>query len=227
MINSVMNAYEEMNRQRRDSLLQTVKRSEVIDKVYFVSIFVMTILMTVFLLTNHAIALLWLLSGFFLITCLWMVVARRNIQKNWNKGAKKYNETLNMIKDILMKPEYHLYEKNKLKQLIRKYNIEIADLESKNIKIKEKYNSYFNLYIIPIVTFCAGKLCEDLKGNEMLELAFLGVFFLFVAKIVGYAIEVIRAEIIEGDELERKRYFVRKLQDLLDRDFEIKESDLL
>lgn len=163
----------------------------------------------------------------FFISCVWIVVARRNIQKNWNKGVKKYNERLDMIKDILIKPEYDLYEKNKLKQLIRKYNIDIVDMESKNIKIKEKYNSYFSLYIIPIVTFCAGKLCEDLKENEMLELAFWGIFFLFVAKIVGYAIEVIRIEIIEGDELERKRCFVQKLQDLLDRDFEIKESDLL
>lgn len=132
-----------------------------------------------------------------------------------------------MVRDILLRPEYNLYEKNKLKQLIRKYNMAIADLESKNIKTKEKYYNYVSSYIIPVVAFCAGKLCEDLKGNEMIKLAFWGVFFLFVVKIVGDAIEVIRTEIIEGDELERKRYFLQKLQDLLDRDFEILENDLL
>lgn len=60
----------------------------------------------------------------------------------------------------------------------------------------------------------------------MLSVCIVALFIVIMIRILFYSIKSIMLE-LEGNQLERKRLFAAKLQDLLDRDFEILESDLL
>lgn len=133
---------------------------------------------------------------------------------------------MNLLKKIL-ESQFNIEEKNEIKQLVRKYKNDINEYSKIDKKRKEKYTVLFGSYIIPIIAFCAGKLMDELKAEYIINICLVAIFTIIAVFLLGYAIGVIQTEIIDGNLIARKRYIVKRLQDLLDRDFEVTDDDLI
>ncbi len=155
------------------------------------------------------------------------VLDRKRNQKKWNENIHKYHDKLDIVKEILSKPEFNMYEKNKLKQLICKYKVDIDNIKKENLDIKQNYNDFCGGYIVPVIAFGAGKLSQEITGEDLFAICVGVIALLVLIKVMIDNIWMMRIEIIEGNEIERKQDFMQKLQDLLDRDFPIEEKDLL
>lgn len=150
----------------------------------------------------------------------------RIIVKRWEDNLKRYNQKLNILKEVLQQNNFDMYEKNKIKQLTKKFNQNIYEMVAADNKKTSDINKFLSLYILPIIAFFAGNIYRGRGEKEMLSVCIVALFIVIMIRILFYSIKSIMLE-LEGNQLERKRLFAAKLQDLLDRDFEILESDLL
>lgn len=227
MINNILNAYEETKRQNRGNFFNLLKRVGIATFIFYIILFICEILMIISLVQDRK-ENIWYICLIIIISAIvCTVVDRRLKQKSWNENINNYNDRLIMIKEILLKPEFNMYEKNKIKQLIRKYKVDIDNIEKKNTDIKENYNKFLQVYILPLFAFAAGIFSQEITGKEIFEIIFLVIILLFSIKIIMENVWIMKTEIIEGNEIVRKRDFMLMLQDLLDRDFPIDDGDLL
>lgn len=227
MINNILSAYEEMRRQNEDPFFKALKHVGIGVQIYFIFFLICGFTMIITLVLNQIKIFLCILIAIYTVSPIWIALVRRRNQKKWEVNIHKYHNRLDIVKEILSKPEFNMYEKNKLKQLIRKCKADISNLEKKNSDIKEKYSNFLSGYIVPVIAFGAGKLSQEMTGEDMFMLCLGVIAFLVLIKIVIDNIWIMRTEIIEGNEIERKQDFMQELQDLLDRDFSIGENDLL
>lgn len=123
--------------------------------------------------------------------------------------------------------DFNLYEKNKIKQLIRKYYQDIETQESKKNKKNNDIREFICTYIVPVIAFFAGRINTDESSSaEWLAVGIVIIIVVVSGKyICSSIIELIG--MISWNQLEKEKYFVLKLQDLLDRDFIIEQEDLI
>lgn len=227
MINNILNAYEERRRQNRKNLLAALKQQGVGVKIQLFIVFVCEVIFIITIIQNRALISLIVFLVFSIILVVGGVVDRKTSQKKWKEKTKLYNEQLNMIKEILTEQNFNLYEKNKIRQLINKFKVDIENLEKKDTNRKENQKNFSNTYILPILAFAAGKLSEKITGKDLIVACFLIIILLVAVKLIMENIWILQIEIIEGNEIVRKRDFMVMLQDLLDRDFSIEKEDLI
>ena len=154
-------------------------------------------------------------------------VLERMRHNKWKTNLKKYNEDMDVIAEILNGEEFNLYEKNKIKQLIKKYYQSIYQHDSDNAKKGDDLKQFVYTYIVPVVAFFAGRLNTTNFLN--VEWIAIGIVILVVLASVRYIYSSIAqmVAIVSWNQSEKEKHFVLKLQDLLDRDFKIEESDLI
>lgn len=227
MIDCIFNAYVGTRQQKDGSFLKTLKRAEIEDKVFMI-IFCVCFLATFITLAMDQI----IISASIFITLIvayetWMTLDRKRAQKKWDVNIQNYQERLDMIKGILSDPVFNMYEKNKLKQLIRKYKMNTNICDNDNLEMKGNCYNFLDKYIIPVIAFSAGKLFQEMTSEDIFEVCLYILIIIFSVKILAYGILSIHKEIVEGNKIKRKRQFMQELQDLLDRDFSIEENDLL
>ena len=144
--------------------------------------------------------------------------------KKWQENIEKYKDALSNLKMIL--EEYDLYEKNKIKQLIYKYKQDADEIEKKLNRWNDIYNELKVSYIIPFIAFVAGKIGNDVSLDDIMVLVIFALLCLFVLRVVFSGIQAIIID-MRNDPVGRRKRIVRKLQDLLDQNFEITSEDLL
>lgn len=227
MINGILNAYEETRRQNEGDIFKSLKRAGIGVQIYLIFLLICEFTMYVTLAMNQKKVFLCTLVALFIASQIWYVLDRKRNQKKWDENMHKYHDRLDIIKEVLSKPEFNMYEKNKLKQLICKYKADIDNLKKKNLDIKQNYNNFCGGYIVPVIAFGAGKLSQEMTGEDLFVMCLGVIAFLVLIKVIVDNIWIMRTEFIEGNEIERKQDFLQKLQDLLDRDFSIEEGDLL
>ena len=226
MNNSILYAYEEALKDRQNSLLKQFKKENIIEVVYLMINIVFAIGSVVLIIMHKNKIFLYWIGVFIISIIIWINVFRKINEKRWKKNISEYEEDLDLLREIL-KTKFNIDEKYKIKQLVHKFNNDIEEYSIIDRNRKEKYTTLFGSYIIPIIAFCAGKLFNELKVEDIMEICFMAIFTIIVVSLLGYAIGVIHTEIIEGNLIERKRNIVKHLQDLLDRDFEITQNDLV
>lgn len=162
-----------------------------------------------------------------ILTRIIISLLERRRRTIWRKNIIAYNEDMNLLSDILKASEFDLYNKNKIKQLVRKLQKAIKEQEAKIESKGKETKEFLNTCVLPVIAFFIGQVKMESAG--LLDV--IEVVVVLVIIIVGgkYAISsVIRIiKILEGDYLEKQKYFCLKLQDLLDRDFIIEKDDLL
>lgn len=145
----------------------------------------------------------------------------------WEKNLEDYKKDIDIIADILKQKEFDLYEKNKIKQLICKYYQSIKVHEKRNEKRNSDLKEFIYTYMIPIVAFFAGKLnTANYPNGEWIAFGFAIVIMMLCIKYVFYSLKQL-IELLSWNRIEKEKNFVLKLQDLLDRDFVIEDSDIL
>lgn len=121
-----------------------------------------------------------------------------------------------------------MYDKVKIKQLIRKYCQAIDQYNQKSAHKSSEIKGFICTYIVPVVAFFAGKINASsfTSDSEWIAVGILVIIIVVFIKYV-YASIVEVARMISWNVLEKERSFVPKLQDLIDRDFVIEQEDLI
>lgn len=227
MINNILNDYEEMRQQDDKNFLKIMKRMEIEDKIYVLTLIVCVLVVFIMLLLDWPNIAICAIIIMMVATSIWSILNRRRQRKKWDINIHKYQDRLDMIREILIKPEFNMYDKNKLKQLIRKYKEDIDRIEKENSDIKRNYSNFLSKYIAPVITFAIGKWSQEITGADVFVICVFVLIVVVLTKIIIDSISMIQTEIIEGNERNRKYLFVQELQDLVDRDFPIENEDLL
>ena len=148
-------------------------------------------------------------------------------RKKWETNLKGYNNDLDLLAEILKEKDFNLYEKNKIKQLIRKYYQDIEMQEAKKTQKSSDIREFICTYIVPVIAFFAGRI--NVTESSTAEWLAVGIVIIIVVISIKYICSSIIELIgmISWNQLEKEKYFVLKLQDLLDRDFSIEQDDLI
>ena len=226
MVGRVLEAYEEEVMQKK---LPYIKRmgfwAKCILWAYIIGFIVFLILIIFF----HKFQL-YLIGLIYCITAQYVVIAilERIRHKKWESNIKDYNDELNKIKEILKREEFNLYDKIKIKQLIRKYYQDINQHNQNYICKNNEIRDFTFTYIIPIVAFFVGKINNTFFSSDS-EWIIVGIVIICMVALTKYAYKsfVELAGLISWNVLEKEKTFVCKLQDLLDRDFVIYQEDLI
>jgi len=152
------------------------------------------------------------------------VFGERNKYKECEKNAKQYEQDLDDIREVLRK--FKVYSKYKLKQLIQKFHRDILDIENSQKKFANNSQLFISSYLGPAIGFTIGCIKNVSTPETLLELGILAIILLFCGKAAAFGVGTMLNE-LSGDPLGRKKAFVRKLQDILDEDFEITTEDFL
>lgn len=225
IIDNVLDAYDEMIYRKKSAVKNIVQLGK-----GFV-IFIVAVLIGAFVFLALALifqTLFWFV--FSLVYSLFLhvviIIMDRKQRKIWDVNIKNYNEELDLIAEILKAPAFSLYSKLKLKQLINKFQKAIKEQKVEGEKKEKKTSVFLTTYILPTITFFAGKVgTANIEFAEWFALAMVLIFVIFVGRlIISFIAEVLT--IVKGDRFEKQKYLCSRLQDLWDRDF-LEKDDLV
>ena len=144
--------------------------------------------------------------------------------QNSKENLEFYYKNLDVLRVVLK--EQKLYEKNKIKQLIRKYKYSLQEEEEENRQREQNNINKINIVVLPMIGYIGGKL-NGLIDNEILLVGAIIVLISFVVVGCLKTELMMLIDLLTGERTEKKKQLVKKLQDLLDTDFPIEDSDLL
>lgn len=226
MIEKVLEAYEARVTGRK-TFMQKLAMMDTITKIVLggVSISAVILLIMAFLIPAQILLITMIAYG--AIVYISTLLLERMRRKKWEMNLKGYNVDLDLLAEILKERDFNLYEKNKIKQLIRKYYQDIEIQESKKNQKSSDIREFICTYIVPVIAFFAGRInTNESSSAEWLAIGIIIIIVVVSGKyICSSIIELIG--MISWNQLEKEKYFVLKLQDLLDRDFIIEQEDLI
>lgn len=226
MIEKVLEAYEAKVTGRK-IFMQKLAMMDTITKIVLggVSIGAVILLIIAFLIPAQILLITMIAYG--AIVYISTLLLERMRRKKWEMNLKGYNVDLDLLAEILKERDFNLYEKNKIKQLIRKYYQDIEIQESKKNQKSSDIREFICTYIVPVIAFFAGRInTNESSSAEWLAVGVIIIIVVVSGKyICSSIIELIG--MISWNQLEKEKYFVLKLQDLLDRDFIIEQEDLI
>ncbi len=228
MIEKLLEAYV-ANTKKEDSIWVSIKRMDIFRKAVFIYAIIgfLVILTILSFFENLISAKIVLFIIIMFITSLYLLCFKleNKHHKEWQNNLAKYEDDLQILKKLL--EHFKLFDKNKIKQLICKYYQDIAALEAEENKKNTRNKSFYVSYIIPVIAFCIGRI--DFAGTtneEWFAIAIVIIVVLFSAKQL-YASFQDLIGIIAWNQLQKEKYIVLRLQDILDTEFPIEEGDLL
>ena len=226
MIEKVLEAYEAKVTGRK-TFMQKLAMMDTITKIVLGGVVIGAGLLFIISFLVPAQIILIITSTYGAVIYIATLLLERMRRKKWKTNLKGYNNDLDLLAEILKEKDFNLYEKNKIKQLIRKYYQDIETQESKKNKKNNDIREFICTYIVPVIAFFAGRINTDESSSaEWLAVGIVIIIVVVSGKyICSSIIELIG--MISWNQLEKEKYFVLKLQDLLDRDFIIEQEDLI
>ena len=227
MIEKVLEAYEAELAQNK-SLAKILRKMNLLMKCIFVGNIIITIVICFLPLFIRSYYVFLGEIIFYSVVHVEIMILERVRHKKWEKNIKEYNEELDRIAGILKRNEYNMYDKIKIKQLIRKYREAINQHNQKHANKSNELKDFLYTFIVPIIAFSAGKINATSFSSDSEWIAIGGILIIIVVFIkFVYSSLVELAGMISWNVLEKEKSFVPKLQDLLDRDFAIEQEDLI
>ena len=226
MIEKVLEAYEAKVTGRK-TFMQQLAMMDTITKIVLGGVVIGAVLLFIIAFLVPAQIILIITSPYVAVIYIATLLLERMRRKKWKTNLKGYNNDLDLLAEILKEKDFNLYEKNKIKQLIRKYYQDIETQESKKNKKNNDIREFICTYIVPVIAFFAGRINTDESSSaEWLAVGIVIIIVVVSGKYICYSIiELIG--MISWNQLEKEKYFVLKLQDLLDREFIIEQEDLI
>lgn len=227
MIEKVLEAYE-VESSKNNSFVDKLQRMNNLIKFLLGTNIVFVIILCILLFIFQNLLTYTLVIVHYAVMHIEITVMEKVRRKKWEKNINEYNEDLNRIAEILKREEFDLYGKTKIKQLICKFYQAIENEEQKKIRDSSEVKDFIFKYVFPIVAFFAGKINTTISLFESEWIA-LGIIVVAIVVLIryGYKSIVELARTVSWNVLEKEKTFVLKLQDLLDRDFKIKQDDLI
>ena len=135
MIEKVLEAYEAKVTGRK-TFMQKLAMMDTITKIVLGGVVIGAVLLFIIAFLVPAQIILIITSTYGAVIYIATLLLERMRRKKWKTNLKGYNNDLDLLAEILKEKDFNLYEKNKIKQLIRKYYQDIETQESK------KFNSH-------------------------------------------------------------------------------------
>ncbi len=226
MIKNVLDAYEARTRDK-NKFWKRIARKDRTTKIILIStcsIFLIGLFL--FLLFPSSLTLIGMIIVAVAMQCVTLFL-EKSYHKQWEVNLEEYYDDLNILAGILKDENFKLYEKNKIKQLIRKYHQSIKSEEGKRERKNNSIEKFILTYIVPVITFFGGKISvSDFADVEWIGIG--GVIIICICMGKYFCSSIIQLiELISWNQLEKEKYIVLKLQDLLDRNFPIEKDDLI
>lgn len=219
MVDKLLYAYEQTKKEKTDGMVKTLKKMSLLNKIFFFSL----IGSYLFLFISCFFNIILIGISFMLFIAIIIVMSIFIIyynRKNWKDAVNRYNLELDMLKEVLCLKEFDMYNKKKIKQIIKKINRDIDRLERKYNGVHKKIYNIINWYFVPVIAFFAGRMFRENIEWQIYIYALVFSIILICSILVGkYMLSYIYVQIFEENMLERKTDLANKLQDLYDRDF--------
>ncbi len=170
MIEKILEAYEVEFTQKSSFFKIINKKNKWIKFILGVNIVVMIVILLLVILKKvyiYPVAI-----GYYGVAHLQIIFFEKSRHKKWRNNIIEYNKELDKIAEILKRKEFNLYEKIKIQQLIRKFQQSINDENQKRTVKNSKIENFVTLYIVPLITFFAGKINNTVFSSEAEWIAF-------------------------------------------------------
>ncbi len=222
MLQLIIDAYEEKNKD--ESFFKSLKKMDNLNKASLVVMILGLVLSFMLFKLNKIKWGLYSTLAWIILFYVFIYIMSVKTRKNWKDNISNYNMKLDCLKDILSEEKINYYSKNKIEKLIEQCEKSINDLLSEKEKKMEHSNRFIERYILPIVAYGAGVLTMKINFTEVLQICIIAIFIVFILKIYIWEFRML-IEKITGNELEKEKYMKVTLEDLLIRDFVVKDSN--
>lgn len=224
MVDNVLEAYEKMVNEKY-TLKSKLKNMKFMNKILVAISILGAVVVFILLSLNSFVALIaegiWLLV-IYLFASLISFFQR----KEWKENIEHYTDLLDILKAVLMGEEFNLYNKNKMKQLRRKIQNEICEEEAEREKGKQNRLNTFQTYFLPVISFICGAITREKSTADLVSMGIIAI--IFMAGLIWTKVVIIEFHTqINGNLLYKKKRLAKQLQDLIDREFDIEDADLL
>ena len=117
MLELIIDAYKEKTKDK--NFFETVKKLDIISKI-FLGIFVLDIIMLIiFLILGKFKMALGFIGGFIIFLVAYVCIISKTSSKKWEKNIEKYNESLDVLMEILKQENINCGSQDKIEKLIR------------------------------------------------------------------------------------------------------------
>ena len=192
MLELIIDAYKEKTKDK--NFFETVKKLDIISKIFF-GIFVLDIIMLIFLVA-------------------YVCIISKTSSKKWEKNIEKYNESLDVLMEILKQENINCGSKDKIEKLIRQCQDKIDEYNEQKGKLKEGKNGVLEKCVFPIVAFVSGVIAKNINVEDAIKIATIASVVIIYSIAVYYGGESM-IEDISGNRLEKTKYMKAMLEDIL------------
>lgn len=222
MLESLLSAYLEKIQKNREEYRKKTKRKLLAFYMLVNCMYIIMLIISIVFLSVWSPVVISIIYIILIYICYIIFEIKRN--KNWKENLEFYYKNLDVLRVVLK--EQKLYEKNKIKQLIRKYKYSLQEKEEENRQREQNNTNKINIVFLPMIGYIGGKL-NGLIDNKILLVGAIIVLISFVVVCCLKTELMMLIDLLTGERTEKKKQLVKKLQDLLDTDFPIEDSDLL
>lgn len=157
MIEKVLEAYEAKVTGRK-TFMQKLAMMDTITKIVLAGVIIGAALLFIIAFVIPPQIILIATSAYGAVIYIATLLLERMRRKKWETNLKGYNTDLDLLAEILKEKDFNLYEKNKIKQLIRKYYQDIEIQEAKKTKKSSDIREFICTYIVPVIAFFTGRI---------------------------------------------------------------------
>lgn len=212
MLDLIIDAYKEKTKDK--NFFETVKKLDIISKI-FLGIFVLDIIMLIiFLILGKFKMALGFIGGFIIFLVAYVCIISKTSSKKWEKNIEKYNESLDVLMEILKQENINCGSKDKIEKLIRQCQDKIDEYNEQKGKLKEGKNGVLEKCVFPIVAFVSGVIAKNINVEDAIKIAAIASVVIIYSIAVYYGGESM-IEDISGNRLEKTKYMKAMLEDIL------------
>lgn len=143
-----------------------------------------------------------------------MCIISKTSSKKWEKNIEKYNESLDVLMEILKQENINCGSKDKIEKLIRQCQDKIDEYNEQKGKLKEGKNGVLEKCVFPIVAFVSGVIAKNINVEDAIKIATIASVVIIYSIAVYYGGESM-IEDISGNRLEKTKYMKAMLEDIL------------
>ncbi len=217
MLQYIIDAYK--CKTEKESFWENIKKSEKLFKICFILIILGLGMMCISIFCVKVVLYLISLVLVLVSTVVYVILSDKKRRKNWGTNIKDYDESLDILRDVLKEEKINYYSKNKICVLMKKCKESIDELASEKERNKIEKNAFIDKIVVPIISFATGIASNGMSGKDAIIICILAIFVIVIFNFSAKQVSALVEE-FEGNMIEERKFLYGRLEDLLVRDFE-------
>lgn len=221
----ILNSYLKRKNDNKKTFVNALKLLSKVELILFFTMLISAMISLVFLFIRIENGLLYIciLLELMSVSILYFIQHRKdknNSEQNIEKLDKKYEDTINWLNGLGLNDKY------KIKQLCNRCKQEIEQNKQGEEKFRQFIDRIFTLFLIPIYAAIVTLAIQQSTNitDQMMSLIIIGIagiiLYILIFGVINFLLPIINSEYVEMDKM------VKLLQGVLDRKYEIVETDI-